>query len=105
MIKNSKFLALSLTVLLLCTIVLTSCGSSGIAGTWAGDTGFGEIKYEFKSNGTVVATIWGFSVEGKYTVSGEKIEIDFDGSISTATVSGKTMTVDEDGMQYVLTKK
>jgi hypothetical protein len=66
--------------------------------------GMGEFTFKFKSD-KVTVDAYGETSEGKYSVSGDEVTIDFDGEKATAKIDGSKMTMDQDGTTLIFEKQ
>ena len=88
--------------------VLTACSKKDkLIGTWKTANG---ISLTFNENGTCALSAGGESQNGKYTVDGDKITIDWEGedekeTMTIKSVDGSELVLENEGVAITLTKQ
>jgi hypothetical protein len=98
--NKMRVVALISTVLLLVLLVTACGGGSSIVGKWQDPDG---VNIEFTSDGKLILSFMGESLEGTYSVSGNKVSVNLMGETSESEfkVSGDTLTLIEPGADPV----
>jgi len=115
-----KKLSLLLVVLMLASTVLVSCSgdstTNSIIGEWEATQSIEGVELKigmtFNEDGTMTTSSMGISVDGTYSISGDKITVKMtvagieSTEVNTFRVEGDKLTiVSEEGVELVLTRK
>ena len=117
-----KKLALLLSCMVLCALVLVGCGGGGNAyagTTWEltraeaygvtmeGDAlaSMGDLGMEFVDDTTVKMSLMGMSIEGTYTVEGNTVTIEYFEQPIAFQRNGNQLSAEYDGEAMVLEKE
>jgi hypothetical protein len=95
--KTKKLASIMLLGLLLVT--LSSCGGNPLVGTWEANTFGITTTMEFKNDGTMTLSTLGFSIQAKYSVSGNQVTLTMENGytdISSMPVGTSTFSISGD---------
>lgn len=120
-------LVLLLALVMLCSAVLTACGSGKLEGTWkldsidAGDSEeakagaamamafMSSMEMEFKKDGVMIMRLGTGDEkeesEGTYTQDGNKVIMTSEGQDQEAKLDGNKLIMEEEGLSLVFKKK